>query len=70
MICIFNQLENYKVKDMNFFIDPLINKLLKLWVGIIMYNICRPSGKKKNQFHGILTWKIHDAPGITYFCGM
>ena len=65
-----NQLGKYQVKDMNVYIDPLINELLKLWVGITMYDIFGPVGQKQFQFHGILAWTIHDALGLTHFCGM
>ena len=65
-----DQLGKYQVKDMNVYIEPLIDDLLKLWVGINMYDISRPIGKKQFQFHGILSWTIHDAPGLTNFCGM
>ena len=65
-----DQLGKYQVKDMNVYIDPLIVELLKLWVGITMYDISRPIGKKQFQFHGILSWTIHDTPRLTRFCGM
>jgi hypothetical protein len=55
---------------MDVYIEPLIDELLKLWVGITMYDISKLVGKKQFQFHGILTWTIHDAPGLTHFCGM
>ena len=55
---------------MNVYIEPLINELLNLWAGITMYDISRPIGQKQFQFHGILAWTIHDAPGLTHFCGM
>jgi hypothetical protein len=69
-MCTFNQLGKYQVKYMNVYIEPLIDELQKLWDGITMYDISRPIGKKQFQFHGILTWTIHDAPGLTHFCGM
>ena len=55
---------------MNVYIEPLIDELLKLWVSITMYDISIPIGKKQFQFHVIFEWTIHDAPGLTYFCGM
>ena len=55
---------------MNVYIEPLINELLNLWVGITMYDISRPIGKKQFQSHGILAWTIHDALRLTHFCGM
>ena len=41
-ICMFNQLGKYQVKDMNVYIEPLIDELLKLWAGVTMYDISRP----------------------------
>jgi hypothetical protein len=58
------------VKDMNVYIEPLVDELLKLWDVIIMYDISRPIGQRRFQFHGILTWTIHDVPRLTHFCGM
>jgi hypothetical protein len=70
IMCNFKQLGKYQVKYMNVYIEPLIDKILKLWVGITMYDICKPIGEKKFKFRGILLWKIHDARGLTHFCGM
>jgi hypothetical protein len=58
------------VKDMNVYIEPLVDELLKLSDRITMYDISRPIRKNPFQFNGILTWKIHDALGLTHFCGM
>ena len=69
-MCNFKQLGKYQVKDMNVYIDPLIDELLKLWVVITMYDICKPIGEKKFKFRGIRLWTIHDALGLTHFCGM
>ena len=65
-----NQLGRYQVKYMNVYIEPLIDELLKLWAGVTMYDISRPIGKKRFQFHGILSWTIHDALKLTHFCGI
>ena len=70
IMCNFKQLSKYQVNDMNAYIEPLIDEILKLWVGITMYNICKPIGEKKFKFRGILLWTIHDAHGLTHFCGM
>ena len=37
-----NQSGKYQVKDMNVYIEPLINKLLNLWNVITMYEVSRP----------------------------
>ena len=66
----FTQLGKYQVKDMNVYIVPLVNELLKLWVGITMYDICKPIGENKFKFRGNFLWTIHDAPRLTHFFGM
>ena len=65
-----DQLGKYQVKYMNVYIEPLIDDLLNLWDDITMYDISRPIGQKKFQFHGILAWKIHETPNLTHFFGM
>ena len=65
-----DQLGKYRVKDMNIYIEPLINELLNLSVGVTMYDISRPIEQRRFQFHGILGWTIDDAPGLTHFCGI
>ena len=62
-----NQSCKYQVKDMNVYIMPLIDELLKLWNGITMYDVSRPIQKMKFQFHAMLVWTVHDALGLIYF---
>ena len=66
----FEQLGKYQVKDMNVYIEPLINELIQLWHGITMYDITKPIKHKRFQCRGILIWTMHDAQGLTHFCGM
>ena len=66
----FKQLGKYQVKYMNVYIEPLIDELLKFWANITMHDICKPIEQKRFQCRGILLWTIHDAPGLTHFCGM
>ena len=68
-ICTSNQLGKFQVKDMNVYIDPLIDELLNLWNGITMYDVSRPIRQRKFQFHAMVVWTIHDAPRLTSFCG-
>ena len=42
-----NQSGKYQVKDMNVYIKPLIDKILKLWNGITMYDVSRPIRQRK-----------------------
>ena len=65
-----DQLGKYQVRDMNVYIEHLFDELLKFWAGVTMYDISTPIGKRRFQFHGILGWTIHDAPGLTHFCGI
>ena len=68
-ICASNQSCKFQVKDMNVYIEPLIDELLKLWNGITMYDVSRPQ-QRQFQFHAMVVWTIHDAPGLTHFCGL
>ena len=38
----------FQVKDMNVYIEPLIDELLKLWNGITMYDVSRPIRQSDN----------------------
>ena len=70
-ICTSNQSGKFQVKDMNVvYIELLIDELLKLWIDITMYDVSRPIRKRKFQFHAMVVWTIHDAPGLTLFCGL
>ena len=69
-ICTSNQSGKFQVKDMNVYIEPLIDELLKLWNGIRMYDVSIPIRQRKFQFHAMIVWTIHDAPGLTHFCGL
>ena len=66
----FIQLGKYQVKDINVYIEPLIDELMVLWNGVTMYDIYKPIGQRQFQFHAMLEWTIHDAPGLTHFCGI
>ena len=58
-----DQFGKYQVKDMNVYIEPLIDDILKLQDDITVYDISRPIWKKQFHFHGILAWTIRDALG-------
>ena len=64
-----NQSGKYQVKYMNVYIEPLIDELLNLWNSITMYDVSIPIRQRKFQFHAMLVWTIHDALGLTDFCG-
>ena len=61
----FEKLGMYQVKDINVYIEPLFDELIKLWHGIT-----KPIKQMRFQFRGMLVWTIHDALGLTHFCRM
>ena len=69
-ICTSNESSKFQVKDMNVSIKPFIDELLKLWNGITMYDVSRPIRQRQFQFHAMVVWTIHNAPGLTSFCGL
>ena len=58
---LFIQVGKYQVKDMNVYIEPLIDELVELWNGVIMYDVSRPIGQRQFQFHAMLVSRIYDA---------
>ena len=67
----FNQLGKYQVKDMDVYREPIIDELLDLWKNVTMYDISRTTyAQREFEFHAMLVWIIHNAPGLTHFCGM
>ena len=67
----FNQIGKYHIKDMNVYVEPPNNELLELWKVVTMYDISRPKNAQREfQFHAMLVWTIHHAPGLTHFCGV
>ena len=67
---LFIQVGKYQVKDMNVYIEPLIDELVELWNDVTMYDVSRPIGQRQFQFHAILAWTIHNAPRLTHFSSM
>lgn len=56
----------YQVTDINVYLEPLIEELQELFHGIDMFD-----SMKNSHFllHGILTWTIHDYPGLSLCSG-
>ena len=71
MYCMFNQLGRYEIKDMNVYIEPLIDELMELWNVFTLYDISRPViAQRESELHAMLVWIIHDAPYLTHLCGI
>ena len=56
----------FQVKDMNAYIEPLIDELLELWNGITMYDVSRPIRQRQFQFHAMVVWTIPDALRVNF----
>ena len=69
-ICTSNQSDKFQVKYMNVYIGPLIDELLNLRNDITIYDVSIPIRQRQFQFHEMVVWTIHDAPGLTSFCGL
>ena len=59
-----------QVKDLNVYLAPLIDDLLKLWKGIDVLDMSKQDYKRKFRFCGILAWTIHDFLGYRFYSGM
>ena len=46
VLLLFIQVGKYQVKDMNVYIEPLIDELVELWNCVTMYDMSRPIGKR------------------------
>ena len=44
---LFIQVGKYQVKDINVYIEPLIDELVELWNGVTMYDVSRPIGQRQ-----------------------
>ena len=55
--------EKYKVKNMDVYLQPMIDELQILWQGIHVEDISRPIGQRHFEARAILMWTMHDFPG-------
>ena len=53
-VCTSNESGKFQVKDMNVYIEPLIDELLNLWNDITMYDVSRPIRQRQFQFHAMV----------------
>jgi len=61
----------HQVKNMDIYLEPLIDELQQLWNGIHnMIDISRPIQQRSFILYGILCWTIHDYPGLSIYSGM
>lgn len=59
-----------QVKNMDVYLEPLIEELETLWRGVQMDDMSRPPDARSFMMHGLVTWTIHDYPGMALCSGM
>ena len=53
----------YKVKNMDVYLQPLVDELKKLWSGIEVVDKSKRHDRQIVDIRGILMWTMHDYPG-------
>ena len=57
-----------QVKNMDVYLQPLVDELKELWDGINVYDVSRPiTAKRSFMLYGICAYTIHDYTGLGYF---
>jgi len=58
------------VKNMDVYLQPLVDRFKQLWEGIQVYDVSRPiSVERYFTLHGICAYTTHDYPGLGVFFG-
>jgi len=60
----------HKVRNMDVYLELVIDELMLLWEGIQMADISRPIYHRSFKLYGILCWTLHDYPWLTIYSGM
>ena len=53
----------HKVKNIDIYLEPLIDELEILWRGIYVHDVSRPIDQRDAEVKSILLWTMHDFPG-------
>ena len=54
-----------QVKNMDVYLQPLVDELKELWDGINVYNVLRPIiAERSFTLYGICAYMTHDYPGL------
>ena len=46
--------------NIDMFLQPLVQDLLKLWTGILAMNMCKPEGERRFTLRAMLIWIVND----------
>jgi len=62
--------ESMKMHNYDVYMQPLIDKLQKLWKGVVAYDVLRDEGHMHFTLQTILMWTIHEYPtyGLVFGC--
>ena len=55
-------LGRYKVKNMDVYLQPLVDELKELWTGIEVMDKIQRHNRQATYIKGILMWTMHDFP--------
>ena len=59
-----------QVKNMDVYLQPLVDELKELWDGINVYDVSRPIAAERSfTLYGICAYMTHDYPGLGVFSG-
>ena len=57
-----------QVKNMDVYLQPMVDELKELWDGINVYNVSRPiRADRIFTLYGICAYTKHDYPGLGFF---
>ena len=60
----------HKVKNMDVYLEPLIDELQELWRGVRVMDFSKPAAERHSTIKGILLWTMHDYPGLGEISGI
>ena len=59
-----------QVKNMDFYLQPLVDELKELWDGINVYDVSTPIAIERSfTLYGICSYTTHDYPSLGFFSG-
>ena len=59
-----------QVKNMDVYLQPLVNELKQLWDGVNVYDVLRPITTERSFIlYAICAYRTHDYPGLGVFFG-
>jgi hypothetical protein len=53
-----------QVKDINVYLEPLVDELKLLWAGIEVEDVTKLPGRQIFSFHAMVLWTMQDFPGM------